>query len=77
MLIHYLESLDDEAKGKALQLWAKVRGLDITDEVAKYILNRAPRDMNELFNYLNRLDDASLQQQRKITVSFVKEVLRF
>ena len=61
----------------ALQLRAKGRGMEMSDEVAKFILSRAPRDTNDLFHLLDHLDDASLQQQRKLTIPFVKDVLSF
>jgi DnaA-homolog protein len=76
-VIYHLHGLNDQQKAFALQLRAKVRGMEMPDEVAKYILSRAPRDTNDLFNLLNRLDDASLQWQRKLTVPFVREVLVF
>jgi DnaA family protein len=43
--------------------------------VAAYIIQRLSRDMNELFWQLNRLDHASLAEQRKLTIPFVKKVL--
>ncbi len=76
-VVYHLRPLGDAEKGLALQLRARRRGMDMSDEVAKYILSRAPRDTSELFDLLNRLDDASLQRQRKLTVPFVKEVLAF
>lgn len=67
--------LDDEDKKAALQFRAKARGLELSDEVSNYILQRLPRDMNELFWQLNRLDQASLAEQRKITIPFVKKII--
>lgn len=75
--IYHLHELNDQEKAIALRLRAKGRGMEMSDEVAKYILSRAPRDTNELFNLLNRLDEASLQLQRKLTVPFVRGVLGF
>ncbi len=72
---YQLQELDDSEKQAALQLRAKARGLELSDEVAQFILHRAPRDLNELFCFLNRLDDASLAEQRKLTIPFVKQVL--
>jgi DnaA-homolog protein len=70
-----VHSLQDEEKRQALQLRARARGLDLNDEVAHFIIQRLPRDMNQLFSQLNRLDRASLDQQRKLTIPFVKQVL--
>ena len=74
-VIYHIESLNDSGKEQALILRAKGRGLEMSQDVAHFILTRTVRDTNELFNLLNRLDDASLQAQRKLTIPFVKEVL--
>ncbi len=72
---YHLESLNDADKQTALIMRAAARGMDLPGEVARYILSRASRDTNELFYMLNTLDEASLQQQRKLTIPFVKETL--
>jgi DnaA family protein len=72
-----IQPLSDEEKLAALQLRAKARGLDLSDEVGQYILHRAPRDMGPLFQCLNTLDKASLAEQRRLTIPFVKQVLGF
>jgi DnaA-homolog protein len=71
----HVHSMNDEEKRRALQLRANARGLELNDEVAQFIVQRLPRDMNELFSQLNRLDRASLNEQRKLTIPFVKKVL--
>lgn len=71
----HVHSLDDAQKQAALQFRARARGLELSDEVAAYIIQRLPRDMNELFVQLHRLDHASLAEQRKLTIPFVKKVL--
>ncbi|MGQ9425963.1 DnaA regulatory inactivator Hda [Gilvimarinus sp. F26214L] len=74
-VVFHLEVLDDEEKQRALQARARRRGMEMSREVAQFILSRSPRDMNELFYLLNRLDEQSLQEQRKLTIPFVKQVL--
>lgn len=74
--VYHVEGLNDHGKALAMQNRAKARGIQLTDEVVEFILKRAPRDTNDLFNLLDRLDDASLQHQRKLTIPFVKEVLK-
>lgn len=71
----HVQTLDDSQKQAALQFRAKARGLELSDEVAAYIIQRLPRDMYELFWQLNRLDHASLAEQRKLTIPFVKKIL--
>lgn len=70
-----VQPLSDHDKRQALMRRARARGLELNEEVANYILQRVPRDMSQLFCYLQRLDHASLAEQRKLTIPFVKKVL--
>ena len=74
-MTYQVQLLSDDEKQEALQRRARARGMELNDEVAHYILQRLPRDMNELFCQLQRLDHASLAEQRKLTIPFVKKVL--
>ena len=74
-ITYQVHNLSDDEKQQALQLRARARGLELNDEVAQYIIQRLPRDTNELFWQLQRLDQASLAEQRKLTIPFVKKVL--
>ena len=74
-LVFQLQSLSDEDKLRALQLRASRRGLHLSDEVGRFILTRGERSMSALFELLERLDQASLQAQRKLTIPFLKETL--
>jgi len=76
-ITYQLEPMEDEDKLKALLLRARVRGLNMSEEVARYILTRGPRDMAGLFDLLAELDQASLSAQRKLTKPFVKELLNW
>lgn len=71
----HLQRLDDVQRFEALQLRVRSRGMQLPDEVARYILHRGPRQLNELFATLERLDRASLSAQRKLTIPFVKQAL--
>jgi DnaA family protein len=53
-----------------------LRGFELPDETAQYLLRRLPRDMATLCRFLDELDEASLAAQRRLTVPFVKEVMR-
>ena len=74
-LTEQVKPLDDEEKIIALQHRATQRGLFLSDEVVKFLLNRLSRDMGSLIRSLDVLDKASIQEQRKITIPFIKEVL--
>ena len=73
--VFQLQALADENKVKAMQLRATQRGFQLPDEVANYLLNRYPRDLHNLFALLDKLDTASLQAQRRLTIPFVKQWL--
>ncbi|TDX30875.1 regulatory inactivation of DnaA Hda protein [Modicisalibacter xianhensis] len=70
-----VQRLDDEGRFEALKLRAQGRGMQLPDEVARYILHRGSRRLPELFSTLERLDRASLTAQRKLTIPFVKQAL--
>lgn len=73
--IYQLQQLDDQGKLSALQLRAKLRGFELPDEVGLFLLKRLNRDMRSLFITLEKLDIASITEQRKLTIPFVKDVL--
>ncbi len=70
-----LRRLDDEQQLRALQLRAMQRGLELPLDTALYLCRRLRRDMGSLCEFLDRLDEASLVAQRRLTIPFVKEVL--
>ena len=74
-LVFRLNALDDESKLAALRSHANHRGLIISDEVGRYLLNNLPRDLVLLLEVLDRLDEVSLAAQRRLTVPFIKSVL--
>ena len=68
--------LSDEQKIEALILRAKARGMLLKEDVAKFLFRRFPRDMSSLFGALDVLDKTSIEAQRRLTIPFVKEVLK-
>lgn len=73
-VFHLLE-LDDQGKIEALQKRADQFGLEMTDNVANYLLTHYPRDLFDLFERLDHLDKASMAMQRRLTIPFIKSVL--
>ena len=71
-----LNELSDEQKVKALSMRAQARGFNMTEEAASYLLKHCPRDLHSLFAILDKLDDASLQAQRRISIPFIKQCLQ-
>lgn len=70
-----LLDMSDLEKCQALQQRAEARGFELEDKVANFLLNNFNRDLADLFNMLEALDRAQLQQHRRLTIPFVKQVL--
>lgn len=70
-----IRPLDDAGRLALLQSFAARRALHLGDEVARYLLERAPRHPSELADAVARLDRASLAAQRRLTIPFVREIL--
>jgi DnaA family protein len=73
----HIEPLDEADRAKALQLRARHRGIELPDETAKYLLSRSRRDMTSLYAALDRLDTEALRSQRRLTIPFVRDALKF
>jgi DnaA family protein len=74
-VVFHIQALNDEEKAKVLTLRAHLRGLELTDEVSSFIVKRSARDMSSLLMLLEKLDQQSFSEKRKLTINFVKEVL--
>ncbi len=73
--VFQLQALDDADKIRAMQKRADQYGLEMTDNVASYLLTHYPRDLFDLFERLDHLDKASMAMQRRLTIPFIKTVL--
>lgn len=73
--VFHLYLLNDEDKLQALQLRANARGMDMSGEVARFLLNRCQRDMPALYAMLDELDHISLSAQRRLTIPFIKDIM--
>jgi DnaA-homolog protein len=74
--IFQLRVLDEAEQQAALQLRARLRGFELPDETSRWLQRRYPRDMHKLYELLDTLDEAALVAQRRLTVPFIREVLR-
>ncbi|BAJ01861.1 DnaA inactivator Hda [Shewanella violacea] len=75
-LNYQLQPMADEEKLAALQRRAAMRGLQLEDDVGRFLLSRLARDLRTLFDVLDKLDKDSLVHQRKLTIPFVKKMLK-
>jgi DnaA family protein len=67
--------LDEAQQREALRRRAHARGLVLPEETIIFLQRHFARDMVRLCALLDRLDAASLAQQRRVTVPFIREVL--
>jgi DnaA family protein len=70
-----IHPLNDEQKIAALKMRADLLGIEISDNVAGFLLHNFSRDTNYLFGLLHKLDRAALAAKRKITIPFIKEII--
>ena len=75
MICYQLKPLQDDERRMVLQFRALQCALQLSTEVANYILDRWPRRMDQLITLLDELDKASMESQRHLTIPFVKEVM--
>jgi DnaA family protein len=71
-----LQRLDDAAQREALRLRAQARGLELPEETALYLQRRYRRELPALYELLETIDEAALRAQRRLTVPFIREVLK-
>lgn len=71
-----LRPLDDAGRRALLETLATRRALDLGDEVTRYLMERGPRDPGRLVALIERLDRDSLAEQRRLTIPFVRDLLR-
>lgn len=74
--VYQLRVLDEAEQQEALTLRARLRGFELPEETLRWLQRRFPRDMRSLYGLLDTLDEAALAAQRRLTIPFIREVLR-
>jgi DnaA family protein len=74
--VFQLRELDETEQRQALQLRARLRGVELPDETSRWLQRRFPRDMRTMYELLDTLDEAALVAQRRLTVPFIRSVLK-
>ena len=74
-VIHQLEMLSEIEILSAIQMHAEVRGFNLPNESANYLIKRVERNVGSLIDIINILDYESLSKQRKLTIPFIKNIL--
>lgn len=71
-----LKPLDDGERREVLKQQAALRGIELDESVLDWLFARYARDLGALLDLLDRLDQASLAAQRRVTVPFLRTFLR-
>lgn len=71
-----LKPLDDDERRAVLKAQAAARGIELDDSVLDWLFARYARDLGALLDLLDKLDQASLAAQRRVTIPFLRDVLR-
>jgi DnaA family protein len=74
-VLYAVRELDEPGRAEAVRLRAAQRGLKLPIETLDYIMKRMPRDLSSLFEVLDTLDEASLVEQRRLTIPFIRDAL--
>ncbi|MBD8872372.1 DnaA regulatory inactivator Hda [Rhodanobacter sp. DHB23] len=71
-----LRPLDDAERRDVLKAQAALRGIELDEGVLDWLFTRHTRDLGALLDLLDRLDQASLAAQRRVTIPFLRGLLR-
>jgi DnaA-homolog protein len=71
-----LKPLVEDERRDLLRMRASARGIDLDDAVIDWLFAREKRDLASLIAVLDRIDTASLAAQRRVTIPFLRGLLR-
>lgn len=71
-----LKPLDDAERRDVFKAQAALRGIELDEGVLDWLFARHTRDLGALLDLLDRLDQASLAAQRRVTIPFLRELLK-
>jgi DnaA family protein len=71
-----LQPLPEAETRAALRREADHRGFFLSDEVMDHVLTHFPRDLSHLMRLLDRLDEYTLVQGRRVTVPLLRQMLQ-
>jgi len=74
--IFQLRELDEREQQEAMRLRARLRGFELPEDTSRWLQRRFPRDMRTMYGLLDTLDEAALVAQRRLTIPFIRSVLK-
>lgn len=72
-----LAPADEATRRRILCARAGALGLALGEDALDYLLARLPRDLHNLCDFIDRLDRASLAEQRRPTVPFLRDLIEW
>ena len=72
--VEILNPTDDE-KMNLINFELQQRGLEIKDKEMKYIFTHHSRDLNNLLNLAEKLDEISHQEKKSISINLIKKII--
>lgn len=73
--VFQVQALPEDQLQAALMHQLASRSLKVNNDVAVYLLNRFPRNITSLKKIVDLLDQASLKEQRKVTVPLIRQLI--
>ena len=70
-----LHPIDDKDLLDALKYISQFKSINLGDKEAKYLVTYSQRDISNLIQILESLDQLSMEMKRKITIPLIKEVI--
>jgi DnaA family protein len=75
-LVYQLKALSDDDKIAALQRRARHLGFELHRELGEYLLHHAARDLPNLYQQLEELNQLALSKQKPVTLPLLRESLK-
>ena len=72
---HELHTLEDDEILSAVKHIANLRSIELGSKEAQYLLTYANRNISDLVQILESLDQLSMEMKRRITIPLIKEVI--
>jgi DnaA family protein len=70
-----LYSINDSSLPEAIKFVSKLRSINLGDKEINYLVTYTKRNMSDLVEIINKLDQLSMELKRKITIPLIKEII--
>lgn len=71
-----LRAYTDDDKANIMQCYAEHRAFAMSEEIARFIVQRYSRELPSLLAAVDKLDQCAISESRKLTIPFAKKILR-